>query len=50
MSPILYGPNPSSALLPRRRREPRKLNYDKCTFCRQAKVKVIALHPDSYIR
>ncbi|OAL43066.1 ankyrin [Pyrenochaeta sp. DS3sAY3a] len=39
MSSDSHGPNSTSALLPRRRREPRKLNYDKCAFCRQAKVK-----------
>jgi hypothetical protein len=37
----------SGRLQPRRKREPRKLNYLKCTFCRQAKVKVIVPVPCS---
>ena len=40
MATIAISQQPLSGLQPRRKRQPRKLNYVKCEFCRRAKVKV----------
>lgn len=41
MAALSGGPNSPFELLPRPKRARRTLNYVSCTFCRQAKAKVL---------